>query len=251
MSPWLHHTARGLALAGLLGMTLACAPRPTEAKEEDEVKASETAPKAADQAADEAAAGDGASDNAGFTAAHARFTAEARKAAGGSAVTVVPTAPDDRQKDYGALRTGAFYPFRASRDGKGTALVGFASPDAAAYVPSAVVDAIREGKAVDQDAPGFAALFAAAGLGTADSIGFADVLARLKHAFHFGNVMRLCPMKREQSPVRVRFRLKMSGSSPNTPRGTPRTVPSRETWVTFDYDATAGTARLSTGDEGC
>lgn len=239
---------RGLSLAALLGASLACAPRPTEAKEEPPVKeAPESTPAA------EAAPSD---DGAAFAAARERFTAAAREVAGkGAELEIMPTAPGDHYaKDYDPLRTGDYYPWRASRGGQGTALVGFASADAAVYISPDDEAALREGKALDHDAPAIAGLLGAARLGTADAIAFADVLKRVIHLFHFGNVQRLCPMKVTESPVRVRFKLRTTGASPNTPRGPGgrgKTVPTRGTWVTLDYDAAAGIARLSTGDEGC
>lgn len=196
-------------------------------------------------------------DAAAFDAARKRFIDAAAKSAGrkAAALEVEPETPGDHfeEQELGVLRTGALRAWRAG-DERDLLVAGFASPDEVAVLPAGLTEALRAGRAVDEDAPGLAALFAAAKLGAADALPYAEVRKRLEFMFHFAKLGRLCPITSEGDTVRLRWQLSVTDGSANTPRGPAgarRTVKTHQPWLTATYDRAAGTARLVSGDQGC
>ncbi|MCA9540805.1 MAG: hypothetical protein KC620_18020 [Myxococcales bacterium] len=190
---------------------------------------------------------DGAPD--GFIAARAHFAtaAEAARGAIKGELAIYPREPGDHydRTALAALRTGDLFAFRATGDRR-TVLTGFAAPDGIAVPTPGLIDALRKGKAIAQDEPGLARLFAAAKLGTDEAMSYADVLQRLKFLFHDAVVDRLCPLRADGDAVQVRWSLSVGEGAPA--KGITRT---RTTWLTARYDRAAGTVRLTSGDEGC
>lgn len=246
MSRW-HSLASGSVLI-IAGASALYAPRPTIACEGEPVK--------------EASDGVDNTDNSGFTAARERFTAAAEaarakagKAAGGE-MNIYPREPGDHydRKDLGALRTGDLMAFKATAD-RQVVLQGFAAADDTALLSPGLAAALQKGTALSsQSEPGLARLFAAAKLGDDGALSHADLLHRIKFLFPFAAVQRLCPIEATGDTVQVRWQLKLTDGSPNTPRGPAGargTVKTHQPWLTALYDRAAGTVKLSTGDEGC
>lgn len=236
-----------IAILAIVGAHAACAPASTHAHEGEVVK----------EASVTAAADGSTAATDGFAAARARFTAAAEAARGPVAgeLDITPREPGDHydKTQLAALRTGDLLAFKATGD-RQTVLTGFAAPDGTATLTPDLVEALRKGRAIKQDAPDLARLFAAAKLGTGDALPYAEVQKRLKFLFHFAKLDRLCPLAAEGDTVRVRWQLSLTDASPNTPRGPagPRgNVKTHRPWLTARYDRAAGTVELSSGDEGC